>query len=140
MKVVRAISFKDKYAHTTLLFYKLRLLKLFDIHTLKLLSFVYECKNNQSIQPFDDFFTPLHSVQNYNTRQAPKGDIYVPCMNTTLYGKRSAKYTGSILWNSLDLFIRQSPSSFFFKKRFKIITYHFILSNIIFMLLKANLP
>ena len=100
-KVVRAISFKDRYAHTAPLFYKLKLLRLFDIHTLKLLSSVYEYQNNQPIQPFDDFVIPLHSVHNYNTRQASKGDIYVPGMNTTQHGKRSAKYTGSILWNSL---------------------------------------
>ena len=54
-QVVRVISFKDRYAHSTPLFYKLKLLKLYDIHTLKLLSLVYECQNNQSIQPFDDF-------------------------------------------------------------------------------------
>ena len=52
-----------------------------------LLSLVYECQNNQSVQPFDDYFTPLYSVQNYNTRQAFKGDIYVPGINTTQYGK-----------------------------------------------------
>ena len=89
-----APGLKDKYAHTTPLFYKLKLL---DIHTLKLISFVYECQNNQSVQPFDDFFILLHSVHNYNTRQASKWDIYVPDMNTTQYGKRSVKYTGSIL-------------------------------------------
>ena len=87
-RIVRAISFKDKYAHSTPLFYKLKLLELFDIHTLNLLSLVYECQNNQSIQPFDDFFTPLYSVHNYNTRQAFKGNIYVPGMNTTQYEKR----------------------------------------------------
>ena len=76
-RVVRAISFKDIYAHSTPLFYKLKLLELFDIHTLNLLSLVYECQNNQS-------------VHNYNTRQAFKGDIYVPGTNTTQYGKRSA--------------------------------------------------
>ena len=129
-RVVRAISFKDIYAHSTPLFYKLKLLKLFDIHTLNLLSLVYECQNNQSIQPFDDYFTHLYSVHNYNTRQAFKGDIYVPGTNTTQYGKRSARYTGSILWNSLDLFIRQSPSLFVFKKGSVTITYHFILSKL----------
>ena len=35
-RVVIAISFKDRYAHTTPLFYKLKLLKLFDINTLNL--------------------------------------------------------------------------------------------------------
>ena len=129
-RVNRTISFKDRYAHTTPLFYKLKLLKLFGIHTLKLLSLVHECQNNQSIQPFDDFFIPLHSVHDYNTRQAFKGDISVPGMNATQYGKRTAKYTGSISWNSSDLFIRQSHSSFVFKKGFKTITYHFILSKL----------
>ena len=72
-RAVRATSFKDIYAHSNPLFYKLKLLKLFDIDTLNLLSLVYECQNNQSVQPFDDYFTPLYSVHNYNTRQAFKG-------------------------------------------------------------------
>ena len=68
MKDIRVISFKDRYAHTAPLFYMLKLLKLHDIHSLVLLSFVFECQSNQPMQPFNKFFTPLHSFHNYNTR------------------------------------------------------------------------
>ena len=104
-RVVRAISFKDIYAHSTPLFYKLKLLKLFDIHTLNLLSRVYEYQNNQSVQPFDDYFTPLYSVHNYNTRQAFKGDIYVPGTNTTQYGKINLMEQFGIVYKTIPFFI-----------------------------------
>ena len=42
-KVVRAFTFSDKYAQSAPLFHRLQTLKLGDIHTLKLLCFVYEC-------------------------------------------------------------------------------------------------
>ena len=44
-------------------------------YALKLPLICVWCQKNQSIQPFDDFFTPLHSVHNYNTRQKSKGGI-----------------------------------------------------------------
>ena len=48
-KVVRAITFNNKYTHTTPLFYNLRLLKLREIHSLKLLCFVYDCKQGSPL-------------------------------------------------------------------------------------------
>ena len=55
-RVIRAISFKDRYTHTTPLFYELKILKLHDIHSFKLLCFVYECTNNSITPAFDSFF------------------------------------------------------------------------------------
>ena len=107
-KVVRAISFKDRYAHSTPLFHKLKILKIHDVHCLKLLCLVYECKINESVRPLSDFFVPLYSIHNHNTRQASKGNIFLPRIFTTHYGKRSAKYAGAILWNDLQPMIKES--------------------------------
>ena len=45
-KVQKRVICKDRFTRTTPLFYEHKILKLHDIHSLKLLSFVYECSNN----------------------------------------------------------------------------------------------
>ena len=59
------------------------------------------------------------SIHDYGTRKALKGDLFISGINTTQYGKGTAKYTCSILWNNLDSIIKNSPSLNVFKKRFK---------------------
>ena len=113
---IRAISFKDRYTRTTPLFYEHKILKLHDIHSLKLLCFVYECSNNSITSVFDSYFNQLQTVHSYTTRQAYKGNIYITGVNTTQYGKRSAKFAGGILWNNLTVELRKSPSVQIFKK------------------------
>ena len=53
-KVVRAITFNNKYTHTTPLFFYLHLVKTNEIHSLKLLCFVYDCRKGSPLQPFSD--------------------------------------------------------------------------------------
>ena len=118
-KIIRAISFSDKYASSSPLFQRLEILKLNDLHTFNLLCFVFQCNYVTSIGPFQNYFVPLTSVYNYNTRKASKGDMYVSINNTTLYGKRTARYTGAILWNNLSIDIKFSLSLNIFKKRLK---------------------
>ena len=100
-KVTRAITFSGKFASSSPLFYSLKILKLPDVHKLKLLCFVFECRNCFSLKPFDDYFIPLLSIHDHNTRQSSRGDLFVPRINTTQYGKRTARYAGSVLWNDL---------------------------------------
>ena len=106
-RVICAISFKDKFTHTTPLFYEHKILKLHDIHSLKLLCFVYECSNNSITPVFDSYFNKLQTVHSYNTRQASEGNIYLTGVNTIHYG---------ILWNNLSVELRKSPSVQIFKK------------------------
>ena len=65
---------------------------------------------------FDSYFNQLQTDHSYNTRQASKGNIYLTGVNTTQYGKRSATYAGGILWNTLSVELRKSPSLQTFKK------------------------
>ena len=109
-KVIRAIKFKDSHAHATPLFYDLKFLRLHDIDTLNLLCFVYNCRHQNSIQPFRDFFVPVSASHNHHTRQASRGNIFVQRCNTSHYGKRSAKYAGAILWNKSAPAMREIPS------------------------------
>ena len=118
-KIIRTISFSDKYASSSPLFQRLEILKLNDLHTFNLLCFVFQHNQVTSTGPFQNYFVPLTSVYNYNTRKASKGDMYVSGINTTLYSKRTAKYTGTILWNNLNINIRHSSSLNIFIKRLK---------------------
>ena len=74
-KVVRAITLNNKYTHTTPLSYNLRLLKINEILSLKLLCFVYDCRQGSPLQSFSDYFIPVHSIHDHNTRQASKGSF-----------------------------------------------------------------
>ena len=114
---------------TTPLFYEHKILKLHDIHSLKLLCFVYECSNNSITPVFDSYFNQLQTVHSYNTRQASKGNIYLTGVNTTQYGKRSAKFPGGILWNNLSVELRKSPSVQIFKKNLQVFIYLLIWSR-----------
>ena len=105
----------DNYTHATPLFYDLKFLKLHHILTLNLLCFVYNCRHQNSIHPFCDFFVPVSASHNHGTRQASRKDIFMQRFNTTHYGKRSAKYTGAILWNNLAPAMREIPSYKLFK-------------------------
>ena len=69
-RVIPVISFKDRYTHTTPLLYELKILKLHDINSLKLLCFVYEFTNNSVTPALDSFLNQLQTVHSYNTRQA----------------------------------------------------------------------
>ena len=97
-------------------FQQLGLLKLLDIHSLQLLCFIYDCMKGQPLAYFSNFFIPVHSIHQYHTRQASKGDIFLHSINATQFGIRSARYTGAILWNKLPILIRESPSKTVFKK------------------------
>ena len=111
-KVVRAITFNNKYTHTTPLFYiNLRLLKMNEIHLLKFLCFV-DNRQGSPLQPFSVYFILVHSVHDHSTWQASKGDIF-SSVNTTQYGKRKAKFALVLatLWNNLLPLLRESPSS-----------------------------
>ena len=106
-KVVRAITFSDRDARSTPLFHQLQLLKLNDIHTLSLLCFVYECRHHTPIEFFKNYFIPLFLVHDHRTRETAKVTFFISSINTTQYGKRTATYTGAILWNNLDTNIKE---------------------------------
>ena len=117
-KVVRAITFNNFAAPSTPIFSELKILKLYDLFYLKLLSFVYECINKTSPSYFHDYFTLLSSVHQYDTRQARMGGIFLNRRNTLQYGIRSVRYTGAKSWNELPIIIKQCPSKLRFRQQY----------------------
>ena len=94
-KVVRAITFRSFTSPSTPIFSDLKILKLYDLFDLKLLTFVYESVNKISPLFFHNFFEPLTAVHQYDTRQASKGDIFMSHKNALQYGLRSVRYAGA---------------------------------------------
>ena len=118
-KVVRAITFKSFRSPSTSIFSDLKILKLYDLFELKLLTFVYESVNKISPSFFHNFFETLTTVHHYDTRQASKGDIFMTRKNTLQYGLRSVRFAGAKSWNSISDDIRKSPSVFIFRRKLK---------------------
>ena len=66
---------------------------------------------------FSNFFTPVRSIHNYNTRLASKSSVALPISHTN-YGIFSIRFQGPNVWNSIDESFK-STSLAVFKKKFK---------------------
>ena len=119
-KVVRAIAFKSFTSPSTPTFSELKILKLYDLFELKLLTFVYESVTMISPICFHKFFDTLTSVHQYDTRQADKGDIFKMRKSTLQYSLRSVRYAGATSWNSIPSNIKQSTSIMIFRRDLKL--------------------
>ena len=96
------MTFSDARSHSKPLLKSLRLLKVFDIIHLEILSFVYQWYHKLSPSCFVNYFNPVSSIHSYNTRQSQNDNLFVKSVHTTQYGIRSPSYTGTNLWNSLS--------------------------------------
>ena len=76
-KTVRAISFQPRMSPSLPIFNDFKLLKLFEIFELRLLTFVFDSVNKISPSCFHDFFPICSSVHQYSTSQASQGDLYM---------------------------------------------------------------
>ena len=67
-KVIRAITFNDSFSLSEPLFLELGLLKLDDIFTLQVTSFVYACVNKLAPAVFENYFNYISNIHDYGTR------------------------------------------------------------------------
>ena len=82
-KIIRAISFSDKYAGSSPLFQRLEILKPDDLPNSNLLCFVFQCNQVTSIGTFQIILFPLLQCITA-THTASEGDLYGSRINTTL--------------------------------------------------------
>ena len=76
-KIIGVMAFKKQTGHSNPIFSKLELLMIEDIHQLQLLSFVFDCQNKIAPVYFHDYFVQCSQVQNFNTRLASRGDLFL---------------------------------------------------------------
>ena len=118
-KVLRAISFQPSCSPSAPIFHRTNILRLYDLFDLKLASFVYESVHKISPVHFHNFFESVSSVHQHSTRQASKGDIFLPGKKSLQYDLKSVRFAGAKSWNSLPVIIRESQSIQVFKSKTK---------------------
>ena len=74
---------------------------------------VYKCLNNLVPQYLSDYFSRNHSFHSYNTRR--REDIH-PSRPKLSLGKRTFRYSGAILFNSLPETYKRTASLEAFKR------------------------
>ena len=105
--------------HLHQFFSEFKLLKLYDLLDLVLLTFVYESVNRISPSCLFNFFQILSEVHQYGTRRAREGDIFMTQENTLQYGLRPVRYAGAKYWNNIPFNINQAPSAMSFRRQLK---------------------
>ena len=76
-KAVRIMTWSSFYEHTSPLFKKLNILKLNDLIFLYNALFMYDFYSGKLPSVFNDFFTKIDKVHQYNTRLASKKSFYI---------------------------------------------------------------
>ena len=117
-RAIHIITFSSFTEHTSPIFKSLKIVKFFDI--VKLITSVFMYKFHRKLLPsiFSNFFTPVRSAHNYNTRLASKSSFVLPSARTN-YRIFSLKFQGPKTWNSIDESLKSCSISAF-KKNSKI--------------------
>ena len=84
-KAMRIITFSEYNEHSSPLFKLLNIIKIFDLVTFHIASFMYKFHHRLLPSAFDNFFTPIDRIHNYNTRLASTQSYYLPKARTN-YG------------------------------------------------------
>ena len=77
-----------------------------DLH---LACMVYKCMQQTVPDYLQNIFSHMHSVHRYSTRASTNNDLVLPKPNTNQL-KRTFKYRGAQIWNSLDGHLRNIQS------------------------------
>ena len=125
-KIVRLATFNDAYPaipgpliHTPPLFYKFKLLSIFDVYKLQLGSFVFESLNNDGPTRLVIKFTKASDTHDHATRFVTQGNLSRNWARTTQFGLKSLKVEGERFWATLPINIKDSPSKKIFVRRLK---------------------
>lgn len=123
-KVTRLITFNDLFVdqpgplvHTKPLFKELKILTIFDIFKLEVSKFVYDCLHFTNPIQFNIYYKSCSSF--YKTTSNNKQKLFKPIVRTTIYGLKSIKYNGVLIWNEIPLDIRLSVSKSVFIYKLK---------------------
>ena len=115
-RAIRIISNSSYLAHTHQLFCKLKILKIYDIHTLQTACFMFSYYMNKLPDTFDGYFITNRIITKYNTRNSDK--LYIPFYRLN-FSRTVISHSGPLVWNNLPPEIKQCPSINSFKRKCK---------------------
>ena len=107
-KFVRMAPYNDRYpatpgplVHTPPLFYKLKVLTIFDIYKVQLGKLIYESVNDIGPTNKVIIYTRASEMHSHNTRYAKNGNFYTCSVRTTRFGLRGLQMQGKHLRGKL---------------------------------------
>ena len=115
-KSLRIITKSSYLSHSEPMFYRLKTLKIQDIHTLQTGIFMYKYTHKQLPSLFNDFFNLNSNIHSYPTRHSTDYHLENP---KTIIAQKSVRHHGPDTWNYLPLTLKQSSSLQSFKALLK---------------------
>ena len=116
-KAMRLITFSKFDEHSSPLFKCLNILKLKDLVTLHVATFMFKFHNQLLPQVYSSIFIPTSKIHNHNTRSQVNRSYFIPRARTN-YGKFNIRFKGPQIWNSFGKSIQTNKLSSF-KKNIK---------------------
>jgi len=95
------MNFASYRSHVTPLYHQSNLLKMNDINHLEIAKMMHCLHNGKLRQSFDDYFVLVTSVHTHLTRKAIHGKYFLHSISSE-HGKRSIRYHGPKIWDSVD--------------------------------------
>ena len=117
-RIIRIICNVNFRAHTNILFYEHRILKLEDIYYMQLGSLMYDLNTGALPLALAKIFKKNNQVHTYATRHASA--FHLPHARTK-FTLNTLVCTGPRFWNSLDSSIAHAVSIFVFKRKLKLL-------------------
>ena len=104
---MRAITFSPWMTNSKPLFTRLKILNVYNLHDLAVLTFVYDLLNRKLPHSLTEYCQVIE--HNYSTRGKENNKLYMPKCKTT-QGQFSISFVGTKLWNSLPDYITEKKS------------------------------
>ena len=95
------MTFSKFEEHSSPLFKTLNIIKLHDLVSYQIAIFMYKFKNRLLPLVFNNFFTEVSKVHQYNTRSAAKHSYCLPKVRTN-YGKFNIRFQAPMIWNAIN--------------------------------------
>ena len=111
-RVIRIINHSQRCEHTRPLFTKLNILRLEEIHILKISLTMFKVHHKETPLVFRNLFTRNSDVHSYATRQA--SHFHVPKAKTN-YMQRAISVKGVNIWNNISQKVSYNCSTLSFK-------------------------
>ena len=103
-KAIKVLYKKDFRTPTKQLHKDCKILLVKDVQKINTLKFVFKQRRGEAPEAFNNYFTENNAIHGHNTRNSKN---LHPTKPKTSYGKKGIKYHGAILWNSINLRLRQ---------------------------------
>ena len=116
-RCIRAALFCPRRTPLNSIYKKFNTLKLVDLITMSVASFMYRYSNNMLPHSFINYFREISSVHEYNTRSSIHAKFFLHRAKNK-FGQKKIQYMGVETWKNIPLQIKQNPYQLF-KKQYK---------------------